>query len=57
MNLAELTRCIGADRALCRRVTATASREHGCPRPRVEEAIVLLGQRGLYALLATPEVL
>jgi hypothetical protein len=51
-NLAELTRSIAADDNLQRRVTETASREHGCSHPGVEEAIVLLGKRRLSALLA-----
>ncbi len=57
LNLSELVRCIGADYTLCRRVLSAASREQGWPRPRVEEAIVLLGQQGLCALFAAPEVL
>jgi hypothetical protein len=55
MNLAELVRCVGADRTLCRRVLSAASREQGWPLHRVEEAIVLLGQQGLCALFAQPE--
>lgn len=56
INLAELTRSIAADRNLRRRVMEAASREHGWPQPRVDEAIVLLGQQRLCALLTGTEM-
>ena len=51
IDLAELTRCIAADRNLRLRITEAASSEHGWCRPRIDEAIVLLGQHRLCALL------
>lgn len=55
MNLAELARFIGDNQALRQRVTEAASRELGWPLPNVEQAIVLLGQQRLCALLAAAE--
>jgi len=57
INLAELTRSIVADRNLRRRVTEAASREYGWSTARVEDAIVLLGQQRLCALVDDAEML
>ena len=52
MNLAELSRSIRAHQHLHRLVVEEAQREPGSMGLSVEEAIVLLGQRRLYALVA-----
>ena len=51
MNLAELSRSIRAHQHLRRLVVEEAQREPGWMGLSVEEAIVLLGQRRLYALV------
>ncbi len=55
MDLAQLAESIRRNRDLCSMVTETASAEFGWPRLSVEEAVVLLGGKRLYALLSHPD--
>ncbi len=55
MDLAQLAESIRRHRDLCSIVTETACEEFGWPRLSVEEAVVLLGGKRLYALLSNPD--
>lgn len=51
MDLAELSRVIGVESDLGRRIKEAACQEFGYPLLSLEEAIVMLGRQGLYRFL------
>lgn len=55
IDLADLTLAIKANPYFCYLVTEAACLQFGWPRLTIEDAVVLLGRRGLYALLADPD--